>query len=240
MRSKRQRLGVAGIVALMAATLTPVVGTVGAAEAVTCKAYIALGVRGTGESPAPSGVMIPSAVSTFVAMKGSGNVAVEYIKYPASTDYVNSMTAGRSALRSRIAAWRTACPKSKLALFGYSQGAHIVGDVVRTATSSTRAAIQGVGLIGDPMFNPNLRISVTGDRSHGGMFGRRDLWPAGLFVYDVCNKRDQVCASYSQLQSLGYLAQNGKEHAGYRSSTYSPIAGKSGTWLIGYHVATRS
>ena len=237
--------------AVVGATTTAVVvtgviaATATSASAVTCRAYTTIAVRGTNDGArASSGTQLPTAVSAFAARKGSANVTKDYVSYQATFNYAVSMSEGRAALRTKLNSYLSGCPKTKVALFGYSQGAHIVGDVVVGLTSTQRARIQGVGLIGDPMLNPTFGSSKTADRVHGGMWGRRASWPTGVFVYNVCNKKDQVCASYSTAQSTGYLAGaavgGAKEHLTYTSSTYSPIAGYSGASLIGRHVADRA
>ncbi len=248
MRSTNASRTLAVAIALTAVTAA-LVAVPGAASAVTCRAYTSIGVRGTSDGARNSvGNMLPKAVDEFKAVKGSGNVTSDYVDYPATgvswnSVYTSSMSAGRTALKSKISSWSSSCRSTKIVLFGYSQGAHIVGDVLVGLSSTARTRIYGVGLLGDPMFNPSLRNSVTADRNHGGMFGRRSSWPSGPFVYDLCDKGDQVCASISTAQSLGYLSGTlgpPREHTGYTGTTYSPIAGHSGGWWVGYHVANRS
>lgn len=211
------------------------------AQAVTCRAYTAIGVRGTSDgSRASMGTQLPSAVSTFKAYKGATKVTTDYVNYQASFNYLASMAEGRAVLRAKINTYTKSCPSTKIALFGYSQGAHVVGDVVVGLSSAQRSRLQGVGLIGDPMLNPSFASSKTANRSYGGMWGRRASWPSGVFVYNVCNRGDQICASYTRARSLAYLAAGGVQHLRYTTSTYSPISGSSGTWLIGYHVARRA
>lgn len=233
---RRSVLGVLST-AVVAAGLVAVAAP--AANAVTCKPYTIIGVRGTDDGTKASlGKRLPTAVSAFKVQKGSTNVTTTYVSYPASLDYVNSMNDGRAALKSKISSYLSACKTTKLVLFGYSQGAHIVGDVVVGLSLSQRARIQGVGLIGDPMMNPKLGIAKTADTSRGGMWGRRGAWPASVFLYNVCNKNDKVCASQTLANSLVSLGK--PEHQDYTTSKYSPVSGASGAWLIGYHVAKRA
>lgn len=239
-----RRTTISGTVVAMAAVGIVAVSPP-AANAATCRAYTAIGVRGTNDGARASmGTQLPSAVSAFTSRKGSTTVRSDHVSYQATFNYAASMAEGRTALKAKINSYLSACKSTKIALFGYSQGAHIVGDVVVGMSSSQRARLQGVGLIGDPMMNPTFSSSKTGDRSHGGMFGHRASWPSGVFVYNVCNKKDQVCASYSTAQSTIYLAGaalgGAREHLRYTTTTYSPIAGSSGARLIGYHVANRS
>lgn len=221
----------AAMVVTMLATAMP------SAEAATCRTYTLIGVRGTNDgSQSSMGTTLPTAAAQFVARKGSSRVTTDYVSYPATTAYTSSMSAGRSALTSKLNSYSSACGSTKFVLFGYSQGAHVVGDVVVGLSSSMRAKVLAVGLLGDPMFNPGLSGSLTKDRNHGGMFGRRSSWPSGVRVYDICNTRDQVCASYSMAQSLAYLGNPlapPREHQGYTGTTYSPVSGHSAAWAIG-------
>lgn len=242
--ARTTRRAFVGLVTATVAVTGVVAATSTSASAATCRPYTAIAVRGTQDGArASSGTQLPTAVAAFAARKGSTNVTKDYVSYQATFNYAVSMAEGRSALRTKLNTYLSACPKTKIALFGYSQGAHIVGDVVVGMTSTQRSRLQGVGLIGDPMLNPTFGSSKTADRVHGGMWGRRASWPSGVFVYNVCNKKDQVCASYSTAQSTGYLGSaalgGAKEHLTYTTSTYSPIAGSSGAYLIGRHVADR-
>lgn len=221
------------------------VTTAPTAQAVTCRAFTAIMVRGTddGGSRGTMGNQLPTALAAFAAGKGWNRVTSDYVAYPAAGDvryFLDSMPKGRVALEAKIDSYIASCPSTKIALFGYSQGAHIVGDVVAGMSAGRRKHLQGVGLIGDPMMNPALLGSVTGNRDRGGMFGRRASWPKEVYVYDVCNKGDRVCASRALADSLLYLGGAAKEHAGYTRTTYSPVADFSAAWLIGHHVANRT
>lgn len=246
--SKLVRRVVVGAATAMLAATGLVAVTAPAANA-ACKAYTVIGVRGTDDGTRNSmGDRLPTARDAFIKAKGTANVNWTYVSYAATaggwTDtagkagYWNSLEEGKTALRSKITTTIKGCPGTKIALFGYSQGAHIVGDVVVGLSSTQRARLQGVGLIGDPMFNPKLSVAKTGDTTKGGMFGKRASWPSGVFVYDVCNKKDKVCASENLINSV--IGIGDPNHQKYTTTTYSPISGTSGAAAIGAHVASRS
>lgn len=253
MTTTGRRIGFArrAVVALLVATLgaAGLVAVTAPSASAACKAWTVIGVRGTDDGTRYSmGTRLPTALSAFRSKKGATNVTSTYVSYaataagwtdtPGKVGYWNSLEEGKTALRAKITSTLKACPSTRIALFGYSQGAHVVGDVVVGLSSTQRSRLQGVGLIGDPMFNPALSIGKTGDRTKGGMFGKRSAWPSGVFVYDVCNKKDKVCASENLPNSI--IGIGDKNHQDYTSSTYSPISGTSGAWAIGAHVATRS
>ncbi|KAA1418180.1 cutinase family protein [Mumia zhuanghuii] len=235
-RNVRRTLVGAATATLMAA------GTVAAtapASAVTCKPFTFIGVRGTEDGQQASmGTRLPTAQLAFTQKKGAANVQSDYVSYPASFNYLASMSSGRTALKAKITAYVNGCPSTKIALVGYSQGAHIVGDVVVGLSSTQLSRLQGIGLIGDPMFNSALRGKVSNNSaSRGGVWGKRSSWPAGLFVYNVCNTGDLICAN----DGTNAVASAGvAPHQYYTTTTYSPVAGTTGAYAIGLHVATRS
>jgi hypothetical protein len=69
--------------------------------------------------------------------------------------YRRSVAAGVSSELGGISALLAACPKSRLILGGYSQGAQVTRLVIRALKSRDRAAIVAVALFGDPYFNPS-------------------------------------------------------------------------------------
>lgn len=239
-----RRTAIAGAATVLASVGMVAIGAA-PAEAVTCRAYTAIGVRGTGDGLRYSmGTQLPTAVNAFKARKGSANVATDFVVYQASLNYPVSLAEGTVVLRSMIDNYLTTCPSTKVALFGYSQGAHVVGNAAAGLNAAQRSRIQGVGLIGDTVMNPRLPSSSTANPYLGGMFGQRPGWPSGLFVHSVCNWGDQVCASYGTAQSYAYLATapigGAPHHLNYTTPTYSPTPGYSGAWLIGDHVARRA
>lgn len=241
-----RRIVVAAVVLLQAVAGSVVLGatSTSAEAAVACKKYTVIGVRGTDDGARASiGKQLPTAVNAFAAVAGRKNMTVDHVSYRANANYVASMQEGRAALIKKLNTYRSACgSKTKYVLFGYSQGAQVVGDVaVKHLVPAVKSQMHGIGLIGDPMFNPTLRGSKTGNKTYGGMWGRRKAWPSGVFVSNVCNKKDQVCASYSPAQSLGYVSRKfgtPYEH-NYTTKTYSPVAGHTGAGYVGRSVALR-
>ncbi len=234
---RRGLLGAA--TATLVATGVPEIAS-GDAGSTQCRAYSVIGVRGTDDGTRESiGDRLPVAVAALSGVVGAANVATDHVAYSASVVYPVSMAWGRHRLRAAIDDRLTACPDTRLVLFGFSQGAHVVGDVVAAMPQAQRARLHGVGLIGDPMFNPRLTGSVSADSPRlGGMWGRRGAWPADVFVADVCNTGDPVCGSRGLLDSLGHL--DSLAHQDYVTAAYSPVHGMSSAYAIGLKVATRT
>ncbi|GJN89421.1 hypothetical protein Rhopal_002401-T1 [Rhodotorula paludigena] len=102
--------------------------------------------RASGEAP---GEGIIGAVATQVkrAIPGSDSEAIDY---PATlANYQSSQSAGVEAMGAAIDAFAKRCPESKMVLMGYSQGAHVIGDVIcdkptfGTRLGSTRFGLGG-------------------------------------------------------------------------------------------------
>ena len=100
-----------------------------------------------------------------------------------------------------MVSWESKSPVSKLLLLGYSQGAHIVGDISQTII---RGGIPGVPaenligsvLFGDPAFNPTS-IGTVGNyaSSAHGLMGIRDAYSSALQakILSWCDHGDLIC-----------------------------------------------
>jgi acetylxylan esterase len=73
---------------------------------------------------------IIGAVATQVQQTVPGSDS-EAVDYPATlTNYLASEASGVAGMLSLIQSYAARCPKSKIALLGYSQGAQVAGDVM--------------------------------------------------------------------------------------------------------------
>jgi hypothetical protein len=111
--------------------------------------------------------------------------------------YSGSVEDGTAALRQVITTEGRVCPKVKLVLVGYSQGAQVVADVYqRYLSPSQRLRIAGVVVFGDPYFNPADTKPDVGSYDptrHGGL-GRRQLYPTSSApIFSVCHLYDPIC-----------------------------------------------
>lgn len=87
------------------------------------------------------------------------------------------------------------CPGERIALIGYSEGAHVVGDALIGLNQITRDHIGQVLLFGDPRFNPATTAIDRGDYDPklGGIIDARtvaSLWYPKMRSY--CSARDFV------------------------------------------------
>ncbi|MBE3078916.1 cutinase family protein [Clavibacter michiganensis subsp. michiganensis] len=99
---------------------------------------------------------------TAFAVEQNIPVYIEALRYPAviypdltNDGYIESERDGVIALRGEINSLATDCPDTTIQLAGYSQGAHIIGDVLSDRTQLSvvaRQNLDGVVLFGDPAY----------------------------------------------------------------------------------------
>lgn len=140
-------------------------------DAGSCPAVYALGVQGTGESSPDAATtsdtgMLSQLFTPFLAAAEATKVPVnrEYIPYEASfggmgtsndtTAYTKSITDGLASLTAKAEQVLNGCATTRIALAGYSQGAHVVSmlaQAIGKGSSSIPAdKVAGVALFGDP------------------------------------------------------------------------------------------
>ena len=85
--------------------------------------------RGTTE---PSGPGVTGLLAERIAsrIKDSKVVALDYPATFTDPLYTESVTNGTETLGEMVRSYAEDCPDGKMALFGYSQGAHVVGNVI--------------------------------------------------------------------------------------------------------------
>lgn len=111
--------------------------------------------------------------------------------------YNGSVNDGKAALRQVIKSEARVCPRVKLVLVGYSQGAQVVADVYqRDLTAGERSRIAGVVLFGDPYFNPGDSKPDVGsyDPTRYGALGKRGFYPSSnTTIFSICHLYDPIC-----------------------------------------------
>jgi hypothetical protein len=110
--------------------------------------------------------------------------------------YANSVDEGKRRLRAEIENIVRLCdPATRIILAGYSQGAHVVGDVLSGLTGSLRARILATTNFGDPRFNPLASAEGDFEAHRHGLLGTRGQYPpdARASVQSWCIKEDPIC-----------------------------------------------
>jgi hypothetical protein len=157
--------------------------------------------------------MGPEVHDFFVSLRvliGTGAVKGYGVQYPAVNvasptgvaallhlggGYTNSVRVGANDVLARIHARHARCgEQTKFILAGYSQGAQVMGDILKHG--DIVKYIAAVALFGDPYFNADSWSSRGGfDSSEYGVFGPRPEWPSSLYgsVFSYCHWHDIIC-----------------------------------------------
>jgi hypothetical protein len=176
--------------------------------------------RASTEAP---GEGISGALVTQIVNSSQQTVSRAAVSYPATlTNYASSSAQGVSALRQQLTTQVQNCPSQKIVLVGYSQGAHVVGDVLGGGGGGSLGAttppisttigdhVAAVIQFGDPRHVINQSFDV-GTATRNGLFPRSSTQLQALnhyasLIQAYCDAGDNFCASGSNLQvHLTYL-----------------------------------
>lgn len=112
--------------------------------------------------------------------------------------YDDSVSQGTSAAVSQIVRAMRACPRSRFVLFGYSQGAQVMGDAYARLSGTSRRQVARLVLFADATWrggDPRVLYRPAALPSDGrGIKGRRPLFPPSSTVIESwCWSQDAVC-----------------------------------------------
>lgn len=222
----RRRRRLAGLFALGAASgLALATVLTGSANAVPasgsgCAAVQIITARASTEAP---GEGITGQLVTQIVDSSTQTVARAAVDYPATlTNYASSSAQGVAALTTQLTNAVQACPSQKIVLAGYSQGAHVVLDVLGGGGGGSLGAttppiastigshVVAVATFGDPRHVVNQPFDL-GTSTHNGLFPRSATQLAVLAGYAsriqaYCDANDEFCDSGTSLTvHLTYL-----------------------------------
>ncbi|MEU8816864.1 cutinase family protein [Actinoplanes sp. NPDC048796] len=185
--------------------------------AANCAAVHIIATRASTERP---GAGIIGSLVSSVQRASRQTVSTEATDYPAVLNpYGPSVSAGVRALTGQITAKAAACPDTKLVLMGYSQGAHVIGDVLagsgRQAVSTPNQALDArlaakvtaVILMGDPRYVAGKSFNAGTSRTNGLFARGNDAALDGFAakIQSYCDTGDNFCARGASLAThLGY------------------------------------
>jgi hypothetical protein len=193
----------------------------------SCPTLQFFGVRGSGEQAA-FGLTVGNLAAKLAYNVSQMGITmrptpIEYQAVPVlydgpfwySTTYQNSELEGEAALQTALLTFWNHCSKTYVVLAGYSQGAHVVGNVVEQMSRSPAdlKRIAAVVLFGDPKFNPktasldccskyypyskDIGIYSRAKRLATGILELRSL-PSKVTAKSYCTSGDPICnATYS-------------------------------------------
>ncbi|KAF9465909.1 cutinase [Collybia nuda] len=172
-----------------------------------CAAVHIITARASTERP---GEGIIGAVVGDVVSRSKQTVSREAVDYPALlAPYQSSQSTGVSAMKALLASKAAACPNTKIVLMGYSQGAHVSGDVLQANAPGTDK-VAAVVLMGDPAHVRGESFQKGTGNARNGLFARRagTLEPQAAKIVSFCDTGDLFCAGgASTIIHLGYATK---------------------------------
>ncbi|KAJ3493201.1 hypothetical protein NLG97_g4883 [Lecanicillium saksenae] len=190
----------------------------------SCSSYTIINARGTSE-PQGESVGFYTMNKNVLAQRSGGKIY--NVVYPASWD--QNSEPGTKDLLDEVSKLLAKDASECIILEGYSQGATVVVDALRSITGPAFDAVKGVFLIGDTRHEPGLACNVDmqgGDKTkdtEGLLYiegkGIPDNWVSKSL--DVCNVGDSVCdrsavhgnTTITQ-EHLAYPGDNGLQNMG--------------------------
>ncbi|KAM5355317.1 hypothetical protein ACJ41O_001963 [Fusarium nematophilum] len=190
-------------------------------------------VRGSLESQGP-GIMGEVADKVLEGIPGSD---MESLVYPALYDpYVPSQTEGVKAMGKLVRGYAKKCPRTKVVILGYSQGAHITMDTMCGASSDgfpetmpqlsyIADKVAAIVLMGDPSRTDGQPFNI-GTSQGNGIFPRHR--PGGCQcisgkTISICDAGDPFCEAGGKdlAVHMGYVTVWGEYAANYVVSKYN-------------------
>jgi cutinase len=114
--------------------------------------------RGTGEPAGPGG----TGQAFFDALTGQlpgKSINLYPVNYPSTTDYVNSARAGAADAVAHVQGTAANCPKAKIVLGGYSQGAAVMDLTSHQLSPQVASHVTAVALFGNPESSYSKQLS---------------------------------------------------------------------------------
>lgn len=206
--SRRRSFGLVAVVAASGlATVAIVVANQASATAGDCADVQVITARGSTEAPGEGST---GALVTQIVDTSDQTVSRAAVDYPATlTNYAKSSAQGVSALTTQLTRQVAKCPDQKIVLTGFSQGAHVVLDVLGGGgggvlgsttppiSSSIASHVTAVMTFGDPRHVVDQPFDV-GTSTRDGLFPRsaaqlRTLADFADRTQAFCDSGDTFC-----------------------------------------------
>jgi cutinase len=214
--ARRAPRSAVAVLLLVASTLAA--SPMPSAAAADCPDIEVVFARGTDE-PAGIGVVGQALVDSLKSLVKGKSVRSYAVKYPASYDFL-AVANGANDASAHIQATAKNCPKTKIVLGGYSQGAAVV-DVVTTSP------IAGLGFstpMPAAMADHVRAVAVFGNPS--ARLGQPLTTLSSVYgpkTADMCNTNDPICS----------LGKDFNSHVQYPQSG---LVKKAAQWIVDKHL----
>jgi hypothetical protein len=203
---------------------------------------LSVGLKPVGYAADSVSDLKPSATELALAKKGSSGVGAALAAYIAGVKrYDASMNQGIKQTEAAVAQVLSSCPKAKLILAGYSQGAVAVHDAENWIAANKPAElshIAGTLLLGDPDRVPHSKSKLFGSSPASGEGLRVYLHlvlahdvPKPATTATITNANDLVGDFHGGLSLLGHKADSAI-HGAYKTPPAGPkLLASAASWV---------
>jgi cutinase len=194
----RRTIGrIVAIAPLMILTLLSAPAATPVAAAEQCPDAEVVFARGTGEPVGPGGPGQAFFDSLTGQLPGK-SVNLYPVDYPSTTDYVNSARAGAADEVAHVQNTVTNCPKTKVVIGGYSQGAGVADLSSHQLSPQAANHVAAVALFGNPQSSYAKQLSDSQIPALDPSYSPKTI--------DICLPNDNICAEGgSIIAHLGYV-----------------------------------
>jgi cutinase len=187
---------VAGAPLMVLAFLTTPAG-VPVAAADGCPDAEVVFARGTGEPVGPGGPG-QAFFDALTSQLPGKTVNLYAVDYPSTNDYVNSAHAGADDAVAHVQGTAASCPKTKIVLGGYSQGAAVMDMTSHRLSPQVANRVAAVALFGNPQSSYAKSLSDSQIPAIESGYSPKTI--------DICLPNDNICAEGgSIIAHLGYV-----------------------------------
>lgn len=195
------RIRPAVLAGFMAASAVVTLPTAAEAVAQPCSDVEVVFARGTNEPPGV-GMVGQAFVDALSTQVGGRSVGVYPVNYPASDNYLTSAANGSDDAQAHIQNIVATCPKTKVVLGGYSQGAAVTDMAAAAMPPQTADHVAAVALFGSP------------SSAFSSMLAGGELLPITPAAYaaktiDLCIDGDPICSAGGDILAHVSYVQSG-------------------------------
>jgi cutinase len=199
-----------------------------------CADLVVLGARASGQrltaDNSQMGTEVHAMASEAASRLDVSSVRLAGLPYPAvptshgTAAYEASVREGVALLGARLTRLFAACPRTQVALAGFSQGAEVVHRALTgpTFTDAQQRRVVAVALIADPTYDAGttnahqVRYGVDAE-ARSGLLGPGEPLPAALAArtIDFCHPDDLVCSFGGPDGEIWMASWAGRPHGAF-------------------------
>ena len=140
--------------------------------------------RGTGEPVGPGGTG-QAFIDALTAQLPGKAINIYPVNYPSTTDYVNSARTGAADAMAHVQGTAANCPKTKIVLGGYSQGAAVMDLTSHQLSPQVANHVAAVALFGNPESSYSKQLSDSQIPAIDASYSPKTI--------DICLPEDIYC-----------------------------------------------